>query len=129
MSPGQFCQLSLNTFWKRLFAGGPPANKNLFAGVQDHSGLHRREKAPENNFLFAGGPPVNKFLFAGGPPPNKFLFAGGPPANNLFQIFKLQQGVLIPRSICLSIYLSVCLSSKNDKKVGIPTNQKYEKNM
>ena len=51
--------------WKRLFAGGPPANKNLFAGGP-----------PANKKLFAGGPPANKKLFAGGPPANKTLFAG-----------------------------------------------------
>ena len=43
-------------YWKRLFAGGLPANKNLFAG----------------------GPPANKKLFAGGPPANKNLFARTP---------------------------------------------------
>ena len=43
-------------FWKRLFAGTLPANKNLFAGT-----------LPANKNLFAGTPPANKNLFAGTP--------------------------------------------------------------
>ena len=39
-------------FRKRLFAGGPPANKKLLTG----------------------GPPANKKLFSGGPPANNFLY-------------------------------------------------------
>ena len=53
------------SYGKRLFAGGPPANKKLFTG------------GPlANKKLFSGGPPANKKLFAGGPPAYKKLFAG-----------------------------------------------------
>ena len=51
--------------WKRLFAGGPPANKKSFTGGP-----------PAKKKLFSGGPPANKKLFAGGPPAYKKLFAG-----------------------------------------------------
>ena len=46
--------------WKRLFAGGPPANKNLFA-----------RGPPENKKLFAGGRSANEKLYAGESPENK----------------------------------------------------------
>ena len=52
-------------FRRRLFAGGPLANKKLFTG-----GL------PENKKLFSRGSPANKKLFARGPLTNKKLFVG-----------------------------------------------------
>ena len=55
--------------------------------MKDHSELYRIERAPANNFLFAGGPPANNFLFAGGPPANKFLFAGGPQITSSLKEF------------------------------------------
>ena len=61
----------------RLFAEGPPENKNLFAG----------------------GPPANKKLFAVGTPENKKLFDGGSPENKTFGSDHLLRNQFLQNSV------------------------------